>query len=97
MTKFHTKKALNSFYNYFFFSAMAGSDYISVVSARVFPSGSTDGATECVNITILDDTEFEGLLIADRETFHGGISTSDPNVLIEANATEIFIQDNDGG
>ena len=41
-------------------TAMAGSDYLSLNNAQIiFPAGSVEDAIECINVTIIDDDEFE--------------------------------------
>ena len=71
-------------------AAMFDTDYTSISSDEVFPSGSTDG-TMCVNITILDDTALEG-----NQSFTLTLTTSDPDVVLGNNVTIITITDNDG-
>ena len=72
-------------------TAMLGTDYTSVSSDEVFPSGSTDGAMKCVNITILDDITVEG-----NHSFTVTLTTSDPDVMLGNNVTIITITENDG-
>ena len=68
-------------------------DYTSVNSDRMFVTGSADGATECVNISIIDDNALEA-----TQTFSVILSTMDPAdaVMIAVNITYITIIDNDG-
>lgn len=66
-------------------------DYTSVSSDVVFMSGSTDGDTRCVDITIEDD---EALEI--NETFTLALTSSDPNVMFGQDMTTVIIVDNDG-
>ena len=71
-------------------SAIAFSDHISHSSVETFVAGSTDNATRCVNVTILDDAALEG-----DHTFTVTLSTSDPDVVLGNNVTVITIEDND--
>ena len=73
-----------------FSAAISISDYTSLSSVELFVAGSTDTATRCVNITILDDTALEG-----DQTFILALFTSDPNVLLGNDMTLITIEDND--
>ena len=70
---------------------MSDSDYASVSSDEIFPSGSTDGDTACVNITILDDDILEG-----DHTFTVTLTTLDPDVMLGSNEATITIIDNEG-
>lgn len=72
-------------------AAMAGSDYINDSSIEVFPSGSTDGVSRCLDITILDDDAIEG-----NQTFNVTVTTLDPDVLLWAYVTTVTITGNDG-
>ena len=63
---------------------------MSLSSVETFVAGSTDNATRCVNITILDDAALEG-----NQTFTLTLSTSDPDVVLGNNVTVITIEDND--
>ena len=75
------------------YSAMAPFDYTSVNLNQMFSTGSADGATECVNIHIIDDNALEA-----NQTFSVILSTMDPDdeVMIAVNITVIIIIDNDG-
>ena len=73
-----------------FSAATNVSDYMSLSSVETFAAGSTDTATRCVNITILDDAALEG-----DQTFTLTLSTSDPDVLLGNDKTLITIEDND--
>ena len=66
-------------------------DYISNSTNQTFPSGSSDGATGCLNIAILEDEALEG-----NQTFTVMVTTSDPNVKIEVDTAVVTIVDNDG-
>ena len=72
---------------------MFGTDYssTSVSSDEVFPSGSTDSDTVCVDIAILDDNAVEG-----NHSFTLTLTTSDPDVMLGNNVTVITITENDG-
>ena len=54
-------------------------------------SGSTDNATRCVDITIIDDDALEG-----NQTFTVTLTTSDLSVVILSDETTVLIMDNDG-
>ena len=73
-----------------FLAATSVSDYTPLSSVETFVAGSTDNATRCVNITILDDAALEG-----DQTFTLTLSTSDPDVVLGNNVTLITIEDND--
>ena len=66
-------------------------DYASGNFTETFQSGSTDNATECVNISIMNDSALEG-----DQDFTLILSTSDTNVHIARNTTIITIIDDDG-
>ena len=70
---------------------MAGLDYTSVSFDVAFPSGSTDNATACVNINILDDDILEG-----DHTFTVTLTILDPDVMLDNNETTITIRDDEG-
>ncbi len=70
---------------------MDNSDYLHKSSDLIFTSGSTDNATRCVDISILDDGALEG-----NQTFTVTLTTSDPDVMLGTNVTTITITDNDG-
>ncbi len=55
-----------------------------------FSANTSDGYRQCIDIMIIDDSAVEG-----NETFSVILTTSEPNVLIETNSTEITIADND--
>ena len=71
-------------------SAVEDSDYTSISSDIVFLSGSTDGTSQCVHITIIDDIALEG-----NQTFTVTLMTSDPDVRLGNDVTVITIEDND--
>ena len=71
-------------------AALADSDYNSISSSMVFPAGSTDNATRCVGITVIDDSALEG-----DQTFTVTLTTSDPGVILGTNIATITIIDND--
>jgi hypothetical protein len=70
---------------------MAGEDYVSSSEVETFTSGSPNGSTRCVGISILDDDVLEG-----EQTFVLTLTTSDPDVMIRNNVTTITIIDNEG-
>ena len=75
-----------------FAAAIAGSDYVSVSMDVVFPAGTSNGDMQCIDVTIIDDSEMEG-----DETFTVALTTSSPVVMTLGNAvTTITITDNDG-
>ena len=67
------------------------SDYSNGYFNKKFPSGSVDNATQCVDISVVDDDSLEG-----NQTFWLSLMTSDPNVFVGTNMTAITIIDNDG-
>ena len=71
-------------------SASGGNDYINVLSDETFTSGSINGDTRCVNITILEDYALE-----ENETFLVTLNSSDSNVMMGTFVTTIDIIDND--
>ena len=74
-------------------SAVAPDDYIALTGVDViFPSGSTDGALECVNITIVDDNTFEGPHSFSVEI----IMASSPSVIGSPSSATINIEDDEG-
>ena len=73
-----------------YFKGLAGSDYVAFSSAETFTSGSNNGATKCVAVTILDDIALEG-----NQNFTLALTTADLNVLIETSALTISIVDED--
>ena len=73
-------------------SAFAEYDYTAITSSPlVFPAGSTDGAMECMNITIMEDTLFEG-----DETFTVGLMVVTSGVMAGNTETIVTITDNEG-
>lgn len=70
---------------------MTSSDYESLSSDVIFAFGSSQESTECVIITITEDTMFET-----DETFTLALTTSDPDVNLGNNVTFITIMDTDG-
>ena len=56
----------------------------------VFTSGSENNATECVNISIVDDGALEG-----DQHLSLALSTTDTDVVVAGNMTLITITDND--
>jgi hypothetical protein len=73
------------------FIVVAGEDYISTSEVETFTSGSSDGATRCVKIPILDDDASEG-----EQTFILTLTASDPDVMLGNNVTTITIIDDEG-
>ena len=75
------------------FSAIDGLDYIGLQSSQMFASGSENGTTLCVTISMVNDYSLER-----DETFALMLTTMDPNdrVMVQVNRTTITITDNDG-
>ena len=72
--------------------ALAGFDYLSVFSVGTFNSGSKNGATRCVDISIIDDSALEL-----QQAFEVILTTEDSQVILgSVVATTITIMDNDG-
>ena len=67
-------------------SAVAGSDYESVSSSLMFPAGSINGSTQCINITITDDEVLEA-----DETFTVTLTTTTPRVMVGTAQTTVTI------
>ena len=57
----------------------------------MFPMNSVDGATQCVNITIIDDALFEL-----NENFTVTLTVNTAGVMEDMTMTEVTITDNDG-
>ena len=72
-------------------SAVAGSDYESVSSSLMFPAGSINGSTQCINITILDGEVFEA-----EENLTVTLTVMTPRVMVENAQTAITIFDDEG-
>ena len=72
-------------------SAEAASDYTMMSSPLEFPTGSSDGATQCTDTTIVEDNFFEG-----NETFTVGLTVVTSGVTEGDNRTTITITDNEG-
>ena len=72
-------------------AAIAGSDYVSVSMDVVFPASTSNGDMQCIDVTIMDDSEMEG-----DETFTVALTTSSPVVTLGNAVTTITITDNDG-
>ena len=66
-------------------------DYSSVSMDIIFPEGSMDGDTLCINISITDDMTLEG-----DETFIVTLTVSSGDIIEENNMTTITIIDNEG-
>lgn len=71
--------------------AIAGSDYTNFSSTQIFTSGSANGTSKCVDITIIDDFALE-----EDQTFIVTLTTLEPHVILVVNETTITITDNDG-
>ena len=67
-------------------TATAASDYVASAVALTFPGGSSNGARQCVNITITPDTEMEG-----DETFTVTLTTSSLTAELGNTVTNITI------
>ena len=78
------------FIRYTIGSAVVSSDYEPVSSSLMFPAGSINGSTQCINITITDD----GVLEAD-ETFTVTLTTMTPRVIVGNGQTTVSIMDNE--
>ena len=69
-----------------------GIDFVGLSTVEVFPSGSSDGDTICVNITIIDDNILEG-----EQIFTLTLSTADKNVILGEAEAVISIIDQFNG
>ena len=74
-----------------FFAATSGSDYVSVTMDVVFPAGSSNGAMQCIDVSITDDSAVEG-----DETFTVALTTSSAIVTLGNALTTITITNTDG-
>ena len=70
-------------------TAIAGSDYVAVSETLVFPTGSVDGNSECINITITNDEIFEA-----EETFTVTLTVITADVLLGIDMITGIIGDN---
>ena len=66
-------------------------DYFTLSSIVIIKSGSRNGDSICVDITILDDSVFEG-----SQNFVLAMTTADSYVKLGTTETTISIVDNDG-
>ena len=57
----------------------------------IFPTSSGNNDTQCLNVTITDDTALEG-----AETFIVTLTTADTLVMLGDNETTVTITDNEG-
>ncbi len=72
-------------------TATSASDYVLASMNLMFPSGSGDGAMQCLGVSIIDDSNaMEG-----EETFIVTLTTSD-TVILGNSTTTITITDNNG-
>ncbi len=74
-------------------SATAGDDYENTTLVLIFPAGSIDSDTQCLNITINTDTLVEG-----EETFTVTLTllTTGLGVFTENDLTTVTIMDDEG-
>ena len=56
----------------------------------IFPAGSTNGSTQCINITTIDDEVLEG-----NETFTVYLAVNSSSVMLGNNEATVTILDND--
>ena len=66
-------------------------DYNMMSSSISFPTTSSDGAMECMNITIMDDDAFEL-----NETFTVTLTVNTAGVMVGNTITEVTITDDEG-
>ena len=71
-------------------AALSDSDYASFSSTKIFPIGSSNGATQCMNIKILDDNVLEA-----NEYFTVTLGTIDSDLALGIAIGIITITDND--
>ncbi len=74
-----------------YFPATAGSDYVSVSMELTFPTGSSDGATQCLSVSITDD----GDALEGDETITVTLATTD-TVSLGGDIVIITITDSNG-
>ena len=65
-------------------------DYTSLSSDKTFISGSTNGTTRCINITILDDGALEG-----EQNLTVTLTTDDSSISLGTVVTIVTILDDD--
>ena len=74
------------------FLFLDGQDYTGLVQHTLtFPSGSSSGATECVNISIIDDEAFEK-----DEVFSVHIVDFEEGIIFNTSYVEVMITDDEG-
>lgn len=71
-------------------SAIAGSDYASLVATLEFPVPSFDGSIQCTTVTIFDDILLEG-----DETFSMQLTVLTPDATQGNNVTTIILEDDE--
>ena len=72
-------------------TAEAGEDYEMMSSSISFPTTSSGGAMECMNITIMDNDAFEL-----NETFTVTLTVNTAGVMVGNTITEVTITDDEG-
>ncbi len=88
-----TLATANDYYNYRYYYygyATAGSDYNDTSMILTFSPGSSDGDTECMIVTIIDDDALEA-----DQTFFVTLTTSDDDVRVSVDTMTVTITDND--
>ena len=63
---------------------------MNAYSTQTFTSGSSDGATKCVEVVLVDDSTFEG-----NESFTVTLTTANINVLLRTAVTTISLLDDE--
>ena len=84
-------------YHWYIDSAIAGCDYLSLDNAQaLFPAGSSVDAIACINISIVDDDEFEQeeMLMVEWTPDHDNTISFD--IATSRTMIDIIITDNDG-
>ena len=69
---------------------LSGFDFVMTTSDQTFISGSSNGSTRCLNVSIHEDNTLEG-----NQIFSVNLSTEDSNVVLGTAITVITIIDND--
>ena len=73
------------------FTPAPGSDYVDVSTQVTFPSGTTNGDTECLNIVIIDDNDFE-----ENQNFQVQMGMITPSIASGTGNALVTIQDSNG-
>ena len=87
----HDYMSAHLIHGFLFIPALANFDYTHILSNLSFNSGSINGSTECLIISVIDDSALEG-----EQTFFVMLNSSDSDVILGRSTTTVIITDNDG-